>query len=104
MTSIEKINELVQQELKEANEIHPQFASNHEAWAVIKEETEECTEALEHLQHYMQVMWRGIRADEDIDEWLTFTQRQAMNLAAEAIQVAAMCEKGLARYADAKNL
>lgn len=71
---------------------------------MIKEETEECTEALEHLQHYIRVMWRGIRENKDIDEWLTFTQRQAMNLAAEAIQVAAMCEKGLARYADTKNM
>ena len=46
MTSIEKIKELVQQELNEANEIHPQFHSDHEAWAVIKEELEECEEEL----------------------------------------------------------
>lgn len=98
MTSIERIKELAQQELKEANEIHPQFHSDHEAWAVIKEEVDECEEAMEALQSYMQAMWRRIRTDKDIDEWLTFTQRQAVNLAAEAIQVAAMCEKGLARY------
>lgn len=104
MTSIEKIKELVQQELKEANEIHPQFHSDHEAWAVIEEEVEECKEALEYLQSYMRVMWRGIREDRDIDGLLTFAQRQAMNLAAEAIQVAAMYEKGLARYADTENM
>lgn len=104
MTSIEKIKELVQQELNEANEIHPQFHSDHEAWAVIKEEVEECKEALGCLRSYMRVIWRGIREDKDIDELLTFAQRQAMSLAAEAIQVAAMCEKGLARYADTEDM
>ena len=42
MTEMKKIEELVQQELKEANEIHPAFASDHEAYAVILEELEEC--------------------------------------------------------------
>lgn len=104
MTNIETIEELVRQELKEANEVHPQFASDHEAWAVIKEELEECQTEIYNLNSDMQVIWRKIRNDQSIAEWLTFAKRRAMNLAAEAIQVAAMCEKGLARYADAKNL
>lgn len=95
MTELSKIQALVYEELKEANEKYPLFHSDHEAYAVTKEEIEECTEALECLQNYKQVMWKRIREDKDIEKWMTLAQRQAMNLAAEAIQVAAMCYKAV---------
>lgn len=98
MTNIKTIEELVQQELEFANSVHPQFASDHEAWAVIKEELEECQSEIYNLNSDMQLIWCQIRNDKSINEWLTFAKRRAMNLAAEAIQVAAMCEKGMARY------
>ena len=98
MINIEEIEKLVQQELKEANEKYPQFHSDHETWAVIKEEVEECEEELKKLQACMQEIWAKIRKNKSIQEWLTFAERCAIDLIREAIQVAAMCEKGRARY------
>ena len=104
MTNIKIIEELVQQELKEANEIHPQFHSDHEAWAVIKEELEECEEELKGANYYIEWVWENIKRNYMIYTHLQATKERAMNLAAEAIQVAAMCEKGLARYADTEDI
>ena len=98
MTDVRKIEELVQQELAEANEIHPPFASNWEAWAVIKEEVEECEEELEMLRYQQEKMWIAIRKNEECSVELKLMKYRAMSAAQEAIQIAAMCEKGLARY------
>lgn len=98
MTNIETIEELVQQELKFANSVHPQFASDHEAWAVIKEELEECEEELKGANNCIEWIWENIKKNCVIYAHLKTTKERAMNLAAEAIQVAAMCEKGMARY------
>ena len=38
MTDKKIIHSLIEQELKEANEHFPQFASDHEAWAVVRED------------------------------------------------------------------
>lgn len=95
MTELSEIQKLVNEELEEANKKYPLFHSDHEAYAVIKEEIEECTEELECLQNYMKLMWKRIREDGDIEKWITLTKKRAMNLAAEAIQVAAMCDKTL---------
>lgn len=98
MTEIKKIKELVQQELAEANEIHPQFHSDHEAWAVIKEEIDECADEMDGIQKVFEETWEEIKEDRSIKEWLKLTERFAIDLIREAIQVAAMCEKGVARY------
>lgn len=98
MTDIKKIEELVQQELVEANEIYPQFHSGHEAIAVIAEEYDECKEELQMVEQYISAIWIGIRENKSNKTVLKRMKKTAMNLAAEAIQVAAMCEKGLARY------
>lgn len=104
MTNIKIIEELVQQELKEANEIHPQFHSDHEAIAVIAEEYDECKDELQQVERLISYMWSEVKENESIKSTLRWTKKRAMNLAAEAIQVAAMCEKGLARYADTENM
>ena len=43
MTDEKLIEEMVQNELKEANKKNPMFNSDHEAYAVIKEEIEEAS-------------------------------------------------------------
>lgn len=103
MTSIDKIEELVQQELTEANAEHPQFHSDHEAWAVIAEECEECGEEAEMMGHHLQKMWFAVKINEDCRVELKLLKHRAMSIIQEAIQVAAMCEKGLARYEREKE-
>ena len=98
MTSFKEIEKLVQVELEEANKQHPPFNSDHETWAVIQEEVEECTDELETLNMAMEVAWANVRRDVAIDASLSTIHKRALKVAAEAIQVAAMCEKGLRRY------
>lgn len=104
MTSIEKIEELVQQELTEANAEHPQFHSDHEAWAVIKEEMDECEDEIDSAKKWMSAAWAEVKANEKIEYSLECIKCHAMALIQEAIQVAAMCEKGLARYEHDKKM
>lgn len=98
MTNIKTIEELVQQELKEANETYPQFHSDHEAIAVIAEEYDECKDELQKIERQISAMWVEIKENRSNEFTLKCMKKAAINLVREAIQVAAMCEKGLARY------
>lgn len=98
MTDTNKIKELIKQELIEANKIHPQFHSPHEAYAVILEEIEECQDEMESIEMYARGMWLSVKEDEEIKAELMQMENSAIYLIAEAIQVAAMCRKGLAMY------
>ena len=95
MTDMKKIEELVQQELKEANEIHPAFASDHEAFAVVLEEFEECVDELDACTKHLDVIWEQTKQDKNNHAMYTYLKQKAMNLAAEAIQLAAMCDKAM---------
>lgn len=95
MTDMKKIEELVQQELKEANEIYPAFASDHEAYAVIKEELEECWEELEACGRQLGGIWEQTKNDLNSHALYTYLKEHAKRLAAEAIQLAAMADKAM---------
>lgn len=90
-----EITKAIEAELTSANEKHPPFASLHEAYAVIKEELEEAEEELVLAKQVLKYAWYGIRSDntdltfENIDE----LKKNAIHLAMEACQVAAMCDK-----------
>lgn len=72
------------------------FASPHEGYAVIKEEIEECTEALAGQWTSLTEVWKAVRDDRDIaGEVVCSLCSSAKETAAEAVQVAAMCEKML---------
>lgn len=92
MNAIENdVRALVDKELAAANERFPQFHSQHEGYAVIVEEVEECDEALQFLKQNLKEEWASIRADKKAD--MTWVFPFAWKLACEAIQVAAMCRK-----------
>ena len=83
------------EELYRANIIHPQFADMHHGYAVIKEEIEECEEALKIVQAKTSYLWGCVRTDnlEGFKIESVTIKRYAIELALEAIQVAAMAEK-----------
>lgn len=93
---IDKVQELVAFELARANTIHPpKFNSMHEAYAVIKEELDEVKDQYDAAGWYLDIMWIYVKSDE-VGAAETEAQRMektAIKLAAEAIQVAAMCRK-----------
>jgi hypothetical protein len=93
MTELSKIQELVDEELKEANEKYPLFHSYHEAYAVIKEEYEECADELSDMAEWIARIWEDIKRDEVNKSSFAFIKYHALNAAAEAIQIAAMCDK-----------
>ena len=91
----DKLIALVGEELEAANAIYPPFRSTHEGYAVLLEEVEEVKEALDFVDFDRGLLWEYIRQDAH-DKAMRNAQdieKQAVHLAAEAIQVAAMARK-----------
>ena len=82
---------LVDKELAAANERFPQFHSQHEGWAVILEEVQECERELDDMKFQLKRMWDHVKHNEHPYPMRVYDR--AVNLACEAIQVAAMCKK-----------
>ena len=91
---------LVEKELQAANAKFPPFASLHEGYAVMKEEVDECGDAMTLLDSLSNCLWGMIKADahsfENLASMAGTIEKDAIHLAAEAIQVAAMARKFLA--------
>lgn len=62
MTELSDIQKLVDKELEEANKKYPLFHSDHEAYAVIKEEIEECEEDIRKME--MVLSYFGVTSKE----------------------------------------
>jgi hypothetical protein len=92
---LKAIEPLVVEELARANEQFPQFHSPHEGWAVICEEVEEATMDMVKIDSLNQALKREVFCDneEDANKQIEDMRKLAVALAAEAIQVAAMCDK-----------
>ncbi len=91
----DKLIALVGEELEAANAIYPPFSSMHEGYAVMLEEVEEVENELEVLKNGLKNLWSFTKWD-DVAlgcESAEGAERRAVNLAAEAIQVAAMARK-----------
>lgn len=90
------VEKLVQKELVSANRRFPMFRSDHEGAAVICEEIQEAEYELERVRDRFQELWRAVKCDMS-SEWIskinTVIMNRAVNLACEAIQVAAMAQK-----------
>ena len=95
MTELSKIQALADEELKEANEKYPQFSSDHEAYAVILEEFEETEENVNAMGYCIRAMWGCVKRDKSIKKFVESLKEFAIKTAAEAIQIAAMCDKAM---------
>lgn len=100
------INEKAQEHILSAIEMEKEaaisnrgyFHSDHEAWAVLKEEVEELTDACyKHLRSEkdeIDNLWSYIKLDRDLSpKELEIIRNNAYNIAFEAVQVIAMCLK-----------
>lgn len=92
------VENTVMDELLRANEKFPLFCSKHEGYAVIKEELEKTSEALNDLEQYMSIFWgdirgKGISGFNTEPDLMKQMYDQAVEVAAEAIQTAAMILK-----------
>ena len=93
----DKIKALAELELQDANANHPQFHSLHEGYAVLLEELEEATEALEEAEAMRKILWIHVRRDDAAmaHSFAARLEKAAAELAAEAVQCSAMARKML---------
>lgn len=70
--------------------------SAHESYALIQEEYEEAEDALKKCKKYLKDMWLAVREDnmEAFAVYCRGLKNDALALAAECIQLAAMADKG----------
>lgn len=90
------VEKLVQKELESANQRFPLLRSDHEGAAVIVEEIQEAEYEFECIKDRFQELWRAVKCNitsEWIEEINEVIVNRAVNLACEAIQVAAMAQK-----------
>ena len=90
-----EVGELTDKEYARANEQYPAFASDHEGYAVIDEEIQETGEALTAVFDAARGMREAIRKNdaEEVRKTAQAMYEAAQNVAAEAIQTAAMAQK-----------
>jgi len=97
-----QVEKLSDKKLKRANKKFPLFTSHHEGYAVIKEELEEAELELEAMKISLDHVWSCIKENDklralgNIDDLKFY----AINLAAEAIQVSAMCQKFINSFGE----
>lgn len=90
------IDAAIEKEKNAAIEKHSYFNSNHEFWAVIKEEIEELEYEFEpqFLDKFIRESWLSIKADKGINQsYLQHLKTMAKRVAVEAVQVAAVINK-----------
>lgn len=71
------------------------YASEHEGYAVLLEEVQEAEENLEYINRCMKELWKEIRINFVTEEFLKGVKAGAIELANEAVQCAAVCERFL---------
>lgn len=91
----EDVELLVQKELESANKKFPMFYSDHEGYAVLKEELEEAEENLIKTKDQIASLWRFTKKNlnKPKESAADSIKESAIELAVEAIQVAAMAQK-----------
>lgn len=89
----EDVKMLVEKELESANKQFPAFASEHEAWAVMHEELDECREMFEMPTRQDGFLWGCVKDNRNADRLVKEMRVAAEMLACEAVQVAAMAQK-----------
>ena len=88
------VEKLVQKELESANQRFPMFRSDHEGAAVVFEEIEEAHSEMLDMELHYKSLWKTIK--ENFINTASYAELifdDAINLACEAIQVAAMAQK-----------
>lgn len=99
----EELIKLIDKELEAANKKFGLNHSNHESFAVLREEIDEAEERIAEVEHRAAELWQGIKkndSDEATRKRYTGIWASATQLAIEAIQIAAMARKGLISNID----
>lgn len=93
---IDAVKRTTEEELTAANKAWRQFASTHEGYAVILEEAQEAEVELQKVARQIAIIWEMTKQNaphEEIKAAADVLEQTAQNMAAEAIQTAAMARK-----------
>ena len=104
----EKIKEAVMLELTHACMTYgKEFHSLHEGWAVLLEEVEETERDLDYIKNHMALIWDAVKVDNEneVKSNARIIALDAVELAKEAAQIAAVCRKILGEtYYERENV
>ena len=100
-----EVENLVHKELESANQRFPMFRSDHEGAAVIFEEIEEAESEMRGVNRHFASTWYSVKNNERIKaySYINKLKNSAVNLACEAIQVAAMAQKFIDSQKEREN-
>lgn len=104
--SKEQIKLAAENEKNAAIAQHGKFHSQHEAWAVLKEEVEEMCQSVNQgvFQSLQFVLWQDVKHDKAADQAkLDEVYNAAFACACECVQVMAMCLKWGESFGDGKK-
>lgn len=90
----------IEKEKEAAIENYGYFHSDHEFWAVLKEEAEELQEDSTYITGIVRRLWDSVRGDSMFNniDTLNAVRENAIEAACEAVQVAAVIDKYLEGY------
>lgn len=87
------LGEMAKLEQERAAEVHPPFASAHEGFAHIQEETEEAKAELDYIGVQTGLLWGEIKRKGIGLEAVDRIEDAALRGAAELVQLAGVCQK-----------
>lgn len=90
---VNEINRLASEELSRANEKFEPFRSAHEGYAVILEEIDEAKAEMADVNLHKAILWELIKTNVSTADEIEALRFRATRLAAETIQIIAMCDK-----------
>lgn len=79
------------------------YNSDHEAYGVLLEEIQEAEEALEKVHKALKKLWDGIRNNSALKDDVCCIQGNAIELAQEAVQIAAVCQRYYENFYKEEN-
>ena len=88
-----KFQELIKQELIEAELKYPDYHSFHEGYAVLKEEVEELQEGIDYLTHKLNAYWKDIRNNAVKHDDIEYMKKAIINIIQESIQIGSILER-----------
>lgn len=98
----EDVKQCVENELQHAVSVFGLHHSWHEKYAVTLEEVQECVDEAGRMRSFLESVFDQIKKNkpDKAEQLIRFVEDHAIRCAIEAIQVAAMCKKGIAEQAQ----
>ena len=94
---LNEVEQAVENELARANKQHPLFNSLHQSYGILAEEIAEAKEAFEEIERMFDRFFMCVRKDDysSANDYLAYIKKNAIDCAAEMVQVAAMAQKAI---------